>query len=399
MAEVKNIEFTPNTPSPTVDEIIKRNNIDMSLNEDMSKKLQQIKADFDNDIAKLKQTLDEKWDDLENGSLEEIKETVDDVHDYGSNCIDVMNNIESAKVSGLYDDKDIIDDDTRKLMDDAYDEAETGFENANKFQKGLFAALSDRFYTAKLNHDTEKVLEKIENSTEVTNKRTLTKNLAKPFAIMATGFAAAQIIPTVAMMLSAPPLVLGAVSTLGTFAAIQTTVIFAGKALGYSTADHAESNFYNKESQCRKLQEKMNNLSVKYSSGNALLKPLYQMQFKIISTTLGKFLDKAEVLREKAVKSGEKTYKQLVEINNKRNNAGMEENEQLTEVMSTMRKNLDALYDYKETLQKEWRTNRHTTINDAVLNISNETLKEDSSSKNEPIDEDLDEDMDEPSID
>ena len=78
----------------------------------------------------------------------------------------------------------------------------------------------------------------------------------------------------------------------------------------------------------------------------------------------------------------------------------MEENEQLTEVMSTMRENLDALYDYKETLQKEWRTNRHTTINDAVLSVSNETLKEDSSSaKDEPIDEDLDEDMDEPSID
>ena len=130
-----------------------------------------------------------------------------------------------------------------------------------------------------------------------------------------------------------------------------------------------------------------------------LLKPIYKMQFKIISATLGKFLDKAEVLREKAIKSGEKTYKQLVEINNKRNNAGMEENKQLTEVMSTMRKNLDALYDYKETLQKEWRTNRHTTINDAVLNISNEILKENNSAKDEIIDKDLDEDMDEPSID
>jgi hypothetical protein len=408
MADTQNIEIQPSVPITTVDELIKIKNIDMSVNADMSQKLQQIKADFDRDIAELERTLEKTWDDLDTGNYEEIKDCINDVKDYGDNCIDVMNDIESAKVSGLYDDNEVIDDDTRQLMDDAYDEAEEGFNNANKFQKGLFTALSDKFYTAKLNHQTKKALEKVEATMETPDKKSLVKSFARPLVALNISLAAGQILPAAAAIMAAPPVVLGFTSAAATFVAIQSTVIFVNKVVDYAKTDYTGISFYDKASQCKKLQEKMDNLSEKYASGNAITKPLYKAQFKAISTVLGKYLNKAEVLREKAIKSGEKTYSQLVEINNKRNNRGMEENEQLTEVMTQMRESIDALYNCKEAIQKNWRDNKHADINVAAANypgaskdvvdsnIVNESPAEEENEEN-LIEED--EELDEPSID
>ena len=76
MADTQNIEIQTSVPITTVDELIKIKNIDMSVNADMSQKLQQIKADFDRDIAELERTLEKTWDDLDTGNYEEIKDCI-----------------------------------------------------------------------------------------------------------------------------------------------------------------------------------------------------------------------------------------------------------------------------------------------------------------------------------
>ncbi len=113
---------------------------------DVHKSLLQIKEEFNRDIDALSKSIDEKWLTIEgdedyNNSKEELKDYVNNARDYGNSSIDVMNSIEGAKVSGLYYDKNAVSNEDRDLMDKAYKEAKEGFEEADKFQKGLTQAM------------------------------------------------------------------------------------------------------------------------------------------------------------------------------------------------------------------------------------------------------------------